>query len=133
MSAGKIMNILREKDIKKAANLLGIEELMLKRLNDQRLLNSEYIRELLIRTDYEKLTRGLKYLIDQKDAYTFPEIKKALVKEYGVTMNMLNNILHGQKNANMYFCKKCGFRISKKTYARTGGLCSNCFSDTLEL
>ena len=128
----RIQNILRDKDIKKASNLLGIDELTLKRLNDQRLLNSEYIRDLIIRSDYEKLVRGLRYLIDQENAYTFPEIKKALTKEYSVSMQTLNNILHGRTNANMHFCKKCGFRISAKTALRTGGLCSACFSDTLE-
>ena len=88
----RIQNILRDKDIKKASNLLGIDELTLKRLNDQRLLNSEYIRDLIIRSDYEKLVRGLRYLIDQENAYTFPEIKKALTKEYSVSMQTLNNI-----------------------------------------
>lgn len=131
--AERIELILRDKDIKKAANLLGIEEFVLKRLNDQRLLNAPYIRDTLIRSDYERLTRGLTYLVDQENEYTFPEIKKALCKEYSIKMNALNVILHGRQNGNMIFCKKCGFRISPKTANRTGGLCSSCFADTLDL
>ena len=132
-ASGKILNILRDKDIKKAANLFGIDEMTFKRMNDQRLLNSVYIREVLIRSDYEKLTRGLRYLVDQEGSYTFPEIKHALTREYGLSMPALNNILYGKANVNMVFCKKCGFRISNRTAKRTGGLCSACFADTLDL
>lgn len=132
MASERIENILREKDIKKASNLFGVDEMTFRRLNDQRLLNVSYIRDLLIRSDYEKLTRGLRYLIDQDNSYTYPEIKQALSREYGLSMNALNEILHGRQNAGMIFCKKCGFRISSQTAKRTGGLCSNCFADTLD-
>ena len=39
-----VTRILRDKDIVKASKLFGIEEAILKRLNDQHLLDSDYIR-----------------------------------------------------------------------------------------
>ena len=134
MESSRIAYKLRDKDIQKASVLFGIDEFVLKNMNDLCLLNAEYIRDRLIRHDYEKLTRGLKYLVDQNGAYTFPEIRAALVKEYNVTQRTLTSILHGKNNGNkMHFCKKCGMRTSKMTYERTGGFCSNCFAETLEL
>ena len=50
---------LRPKDLEKASELLGIELAILERFNSQRLLNVTYIRSLLIRADYERLTSGL--------------------------------------------------------------------------
>lgn len=133
MEASRILYKLRDKDIQKASVLFGVDEYALKTLNDLALLNSEYIRDKLIKNDYEKLTRGLKFLIDQNGAYTFPEIREALMKEYGVNSRTLNSILRGKNNSSLHFCKKCGIRVSSMTYKRTGGLCSNCFADTLEL
>jgi hypothetical protein len=133
MEANRINYKLRDKDIQKASALFGIDELIIRRMNDQCLLNAEYIRDLLIKSDYERLTNGLRYLIDQKNAYTFPEIKAALKKEYCISMQTLNSILHGRNNSNLCFCTKCGMRTSSLTYKRTGGLCSNCFAETLEL
>ena len=133
MRAPQVMRILRDKDIVKASKLFGIEEAILKRLNDQRLLDADYIRSLLIKSDYEYLTKGLKYLVDQENTYTFPEIMEALKKEYGVPKDELNAIIHGRRNVTMYFCRRCAIRITKATFNRTGGLCSNCFADTLNL
>ena len=128
-----VTRILRDKDIVKASKLFGIEEAILKRLNDQHLLDSDYIRCLLIKSDYEYLMRGLKYLVDQRGAYTTAEVMAALKKEYKVKDDELKAILHGNRNSTMYFCRKCGIRVTKNTHIRTGGLCNVCFADLLEL
>jgi len=131
--ANRILFKLRDKDIQKAGKLFGVDEVILKRLSDLNLLNAEFIRDSLIKSDYERLTNGLRYLVDQENAYTFPEIKEALKNEYGLSMQALNQVLHGRQNGNMFFCKKCGIRTSSMTYKRTGGLCSNCFAATLDI
>lgn len=123
---------LRPKDLEKASEMFGIELAVLDRLNSQRLLNATYIRNLLIRADYERLTSGLHWLEHQDKNYNFPEVMRALQREYNVSKPNLSKILHG-KNESILFCNRCGIRISKKCYDRTDGLCSNCYADTLEL
>lgn len=133
MEAPKIKYILREQDVLKASQIFGVDVMTIRKLNDQRLLNTEYIRDVLIRYDYDKLTMGCRYLVARNRAYTFPEVRQAIQQEYGISTKALNAILHGKNNKTMHFCKMCGQRVSGKTYMRTGGLCSNCHADTLEL
>lgn len=130
--ADTVQFTLRPKDLEKASELFGIELALLERLNSQRLLNATYIRNILIRADYERLTSGLHWLEHQDKKYNFPEVMRALQHEYNISKTNLNLILHG-KNESIMFCNRCGIRISKRTYNRTHGLCSNCFADTLEL
>ncbi len=130
--ASKIQHVLRDVDIQKASSLFDIDEATLHRLNDQFLLNVEYIREELIKHDWNKLVKGLKYLVDQNQGYTYPEVSKAVCDNYNISRRTLTNILKSNHNRNMVFCKRCGTRISKVLYERTGGLCSNCVAETLD-
>lgn len=130
--ADSVQFTLRPKDLEKASEMFGVDIAMLERLNAQRLLNATYIRNLLIRADYERLTSGLHWLEHQDKRYNFPEVMRALRQEYNVSKPVLTKILHG-RNESILFCNRCGIRITKKCYDRTGGLCSNCFADTLEL
>lgn len=130
--ADSIQHTLRPKDLDKASELFQIDRQLMERLNSQRLLNTEYIRNILIRADYERLTSGLHWLEHQNKNYKFPEVLRALRNEYNINKVTLNQILHG-KNESLVFCSRCGTRISKQCNARTGGLCSNCYADTLEL
>lgn len=123
---------LRPKDLEKASELFGIEQALLERLNSQRLLDATYIRNLLIRADYEKLTSGLHWLEKQDKKYNFPEVMRALQREYNINKKNLQSILHG-RNKSLLFCRRCGIKITKTMFNRTNGLCSNCFADTLEL
>ncbi len=123
---------LRPKDLEKASDMFGIEIATLERLNAQRLLNATYIRNLLIRADYERLTSGLHWLEHQDKTYNFPEVLRALSREYNISQQNLKDILHG-RNESLLFCNRCGKRIGKSQYNRTKGFCSNCFADTLEL
>lgn len=127
-----VQYILRPKDLKKASDMFGFEIATLERLNTQRLLNATYIRNLLIRADYERLTSGLHWLEHQDKNYKFPEVMRALQREYNISKQNLLGVLHG-RNESLYFCNRCGVRITKACYKRTGGLCSNCFADTMEL
>lgn len=130
--ADTVQRILRKKDLEKASSLFGIDMALLERLNSQRLLNATYIRNLLIRADYERLTSGLHWLEHQDKRYKFPEVLKALRNEYNVSEPNLRKILNG-KNESLLFCTKCGIRITKRVCERTNGLCSDCFAETLEL
>lgn len=130
--ADSIQYTLRPKDLDKASELFQIDKALMQRLNSQRLLNTEYIRNLLIRADYERLTSGLHWLEHQDKKYNFPEVMKALQREYNIDKKALQSVLHGRNEA-ILFCSCCGIRISRQVHARTNGLCSNCFADTLEL
>ncbi len=130
--ADTVQFTLRPKDLEKASDMFGIEIALLERLNAQRLLNATYIRNLLIRADYERLTSGLHWLEHQDKNYSFPEVLRALSREYNISQQNLKDILHG-RNESLLFCNRCGKRIGKSQYNRTKGFCSNCFADTLEL
>ena len=130
--ADSVQYTLRPKDLAKASELFGIELVLLDRLNSQRLLNATYIRNLLIRADYERLTSGLHWLERQDKNYNFPEVLRALCMEYNISMQNLKKVLHG-RNSSIHFCNRCGIRITKSCFQRTDGLCSNCFADSLEL
>lgn len=130
--ADTVQYTLRPKDLVKASDLFGIDIQTLERLNAQCLLNATYIRSVLVRADYERLTSGVHWLEHQDKDYRFPEVIRALQLEYNLSKANIKKILHG-RNESMVFCNRCGIRITKQCYNRTSGLCSNCFAATLEL
>lgn len=132
MNNSSVQYTLRQKDIEKAADMFGYDQAIFKQFNDQRLLNVEYIRALLIRMDFERLTSGLHWLEHNDKKYAYPEVMKALARNYGVTVKVIQQTLSG-KNEAIMFCSKCGIRINRQVSKRTGGLCSNCFADTIDL
>ena len=132
MDTSSVQYILRPKDIEKAAELFGYDQALLKQFNDQRLLNTTYIRALLIRLDFERLTSGLHWLEHNDKDYAYPEVMTALRRHYGISMKALQKIL-SSRNQKTLFCSKCGIRVSASTYERTGGLCPNCFADTIDI
>lgn len=134
MEAPKINYVLRERDILKASKIFGVEAAQIRVMNDLRLLNVEYMRDVLVRYDYESLTNGARsFLMESNRAYTFPEVRAAIQSEYGISAQTLNSILHGTNNKSMYFCKMCGKRITRKQYEATNGLCLTCSADTIGL
>lgn len=132
-SAPKIEHILREVDIRKASVIFEVDETILRLLNDKALLNAEYIRDSLIKYDYNKLIDGLELLADENKNYTYPEAIKAVCGEYHITKQALTQILRSRTNTNMLFCVKCGRRIQKVQYKRTKGLCEDCFAEKIGL
>lgn len=131
MEGVNIQYTLRPKDIQKASQIFNIEEAVLKQMNDMMLLNVDYIRSVLIKADFERLTSGMHWLEKNDRHYNYPEVQKALQREYNISAQAIQKIIYG-RNTKSVFCKKCGVRVSKSTYLRTGGFCSNCFADTLE-
>lgn len=132
MDTSSVQYTLRPKDIEKAADMFGYDQAIFKQFNDQRLLNTVYIRALLIRMDFERMTSGLHWLEHDDKNYSYPEIMKALAKNYGVDVKVIQRTLHGHSSA-ILFCSKCGIKVSHNTYKRTGGLCSSCFADTIDI
>lgn len=130
--ADTVQFTLRPKDMEKASDLFGEDMAVLERLNSKRMLNATYIRNILIRADYERLTSGLHWLEHQDKTYKFPEVIRALAREYNISQDSVRSILRG-KNESLLFCTRCGRRIGKTIYDRTDGLCSNCFADKMEL
>ncbi len=132
MDTSSVQYILRPKDIKKAASLFELSEEEIAKFNSLKLLNTQYIRLCLMRADYERLTNGLHYLEKSDTRYRYPEVMKAIAKEYGTNAKAVSRAIHEGDNA-MYFCQKCGCRIKKEQYIRGGGLCSNCLADLIDL
>lgn len=130
--ADSVQMILRPKDLEKASDLFQIDLALLERLNSQRLLNTIYIRNLLVKADYERLTSGLHWLEHENKNYKFPEVQRALKREYRLTDMELKSILVGRQDA-LFFCKRCGTRVTRKTFTRTAGMCPDCFAETIEL
>lgn len=131
--ANRIMYVLREKDIKKASVLFGIDEISLRTLNEKRLLNAEYIRECLIKNDFKKLTSGLELLAKDSKTYAYPEAIAAVCNEYGIAKSEFPKIYNSRINKHMLFCTKCGKRVTKVEYDKTNGLCGDCFALTIGL
>lgn len=133
MAASKILYILREKDIKKASVLFDVDEASLRLMNERRLLNTEYIRECLIKNDFKKLTNGLELLASENKTYTYPEAIAAVCNEYGVSRKAFTQLYNNRVNAGMIFCAKCGKRVTKQQFGKTNGLCEECFALTIGL
>ena len=134
MEAPKIKFILNEAQLEKFCNMFGLDIAAVEPLNSLACLNTEYIRDILIRADYDQLTRGIEYLQTVNRKYNYIEVTKALAKSYRLPQSTVNSILQGKNNSKtMQFCKRCGKRITGRTKERTGGLCSECMTDTLNL
>lgn len=131
--ASKIQYVLREKDIDKVAEVFGVDVASLRMFNDKRMLNVDYIRDRLIKYDYHKLTNGLRFLVDENKTYTYPEITAAICNNYNISKKAFNQIINSKINDNAVFCQRCGIRVSKQQYAKTNGLCENCFAMTIDL
>ena len=131
--APKIMYILRDKDIRLASKVFDIDEFSLRKLNDQRLLNVLYIRDMLVRYHYDRLTQGLSFKADKDKVYTKRQICRALMKEFKLSSKALDSILNGTNNKTMYFCNCCGMRITIYEHKKNGGLCSDCRGDMITI
>ena len=123
--------LLTDEMIAKASVVFDIEQATLKHLNDMGLLNTEYIRSTIIMRDYEKLTKGLTYLIDGSTTYTFGEIKKSIAAKYNVSEQLVTRIVNYPTQQGLFFCRKCGKIMKPSEYKRTGGICSKCFAKTI--
>lgn len=122
---------LREKDILKASQLIGVDAMTIRKLNDQNLLDTDAIRRMVIRYDYDRLVSGLKFIRDESGGrYTYNEILQALQKEYNISKPLVRRIVRSRKGGRG-FCRICGKEVEPKTLKRTGGMCSECFSQTI--
>lgn len=132
MDTSSVQYTLRPRDIEKASSLLELPMEELQHLNALRLLNTTYIRALLMRADYERLTDGLHFLEKADRRYRYLAAEKAIAREYGIGPKEASSIIHG-KDESIYFCKQCGIRISPAGYRDRNGLCKNCYIDSLGL
>lgn len=132
MDTSSVQYTLRPKDIQQASSLLELPVEELEKLNALKILNTSYIRTLLMRMDFEQLTHGLHYLEVADRHYRYPDVIKAIARKYGVGPKAVSMALHG-KDEKIYFCSRCGVRITSQGYRDRGGLCQNCYADTLEL
>ncbi len=121
--------VLREKDLLKACAIFDVPVNIMKKMNDQGLLDVELIRAYVIRQDFLNYQRYLKSLKSQR--YNEGEILIALKNEYRLTLQDVRDIVYRNYNRVGIFCKSCGVRISNLTARRTGGLCPDCNAETL--
>lgn len=133
MEAARINYILSEKQLAKFCNMFGIDLVCASALNEIACLNTDYIRDILVKYDYEELCHGIRYMSEIKPRYGFDDLAKALAKEYRTTPANIKSIVNGKENRNMCFCSKCGKRIKKFVFGKNNGLCTDCLVETLEL
>ena len=129
MTIPKVTEILREKDLMKASAIYEIPFDILKRMNDQCLLNVQLVKAEVIRQDYLNLKKYVRKNAGRK-WYGEKELLVSLSKEYSLHVNLIRDIVN-RNNGKMTFCKVCGKRISHAMYNRTGGLCQVCNADSL--
>lgn len=132
MDTSSVQYILRPKDVQKVASLLNMPQETILHFNELRLLNTSYIRSLLMRADFERLTYGVHRLGEEDRVYLYPEVVKAIAQEYGISAKECSKILHG-RDEEIFFCSKCGIRIPRKNMKSKQGMCSNCYVDTLRM
>ncbi|TGX80493.1 hypothetical protein E5358_12615 [Palleniella muris] len=125
--------LLTDEMILRAAAIFDLDEATLRRLNDMALLNTEYIRNAIIIRDYEKLTKGLLYLAQDNKAYTYSEIRQAIAKKYRVTPEQVSRQVSSKTKKGLFYCKECGKIMKEAEWKRTGGVCSSCFVDQIEM
>lgn len=133
MEAPRIKYVLTQDQINKFCEIMGLDQAIVEQLNAIYCLNTEYIRDLLIRHDYHELTRGIEYLQTIKKKYNYKEVKMALARAYRMPEAEINDAIQGKKNKDLHFCKECGKRITGQQARRTGDICSECFVDKLDL
>ena len=131
--AARIKYNLTEKQLLKFCDIFGLDLAAVAAVNAISCLNAEYIRDILIRYDYEDLKKGLTYIETIHKSYSYDELKAALAKAYGMPVHEVAKIIRNRTNSDMHFCKKCGKRINKTMLFRTDGLCSDCMANTLDL
>ncbi len=129
MAQKKIMEILREKDVVKASLIFDIPVDILKKMNEQGLLNAERIKAMVIKQDFLNYKRIIKQKYEGK--YEEGEILAALRKEYDVSLKEIRDIVYGNVNNLGIFCRCCGRRIGNLQAKRSGGLCISCNADSL--
>lgn len=129
----RIDAILREKDIQKAAEIFGLEEATIKKFNDLRLLNVEYIFECLVRYDYQKLSFGIKLSdLESNKKRMEQAIGLAIRKEYNISKKLYNSIINETTTRKkMFFCDRCGKRMSMAEYNSGDGICTTCKADDI--
>ena len=119
--------ILRDKDILKASAIFSIPVETIRQMSEQRLLDVDHIRRILMRQDYLNYKRYIK----DKKKYGEEEIIEAIVKDYKEPKKYVIDVVHKNQNKKQCFCRWCCKRITPAQAARTGGLCAECNSDTL--
>ncbi len=119
--------ILRPKDLVKVTAIFSIPLETLRQMNEQRLLDVEFIRKVLMRQDY----LNYKKYIKGKPKYGEEEIIEAIRRDYKETKKYVMDTVNKNHNKKMCYCKWCCKRITPAQAAKTGGLCADCNSDTL--
>lgn len=119
--------ILRPKDLVKVTAIFNIPLETLRQMNEQRLLDVEFIRKVLMRQDY----LNYKKYIKGKPKYGEEEIIEAIRRDYKETKKYVMDTVNKNHNKKMCYCKWCCKRITPAQAAKTGGLCADCNSDTL--
>ena len=133
MEAPRIKFVLTDEQIQRFSDMMGLDPTWVEALNAIACLNTEYIRDLLIRADFNQLTRGLQYIQTVKKSYNYKELRKALARKYNTSESKINEVIQGRNNSALHFCKRCGKRITGRTDQRTHGICTSCMVDELDL
>lgn len=133
MAEPRIQYKLTGEQLENFCDLAGVNIVTVNALNDLGCLNTNFIREILIREQYDNLCHGLRNIESTYKSYSYPEIKLALSRVWRLPPKTIDEILRNRKNSHLLFCKRCGKRITPSEAKRTGGLCKFCMAEKLDL
>lgn len=114
---------LTGKELSKLADIINVPEDILRKINELNLLSSSYVRRVVIRHDFERVS-ALK-------EYTKQQIMKAIAIEYNMTASNVETIIYNKKNNVKKYCQSCGNTVTNYKFTKNKGLCDNCLSQKL--
>lgn len=121
----KILHIqLTDREFQKIADEAGISQYVLQKLSSIGLLREPRMLDLLIRSDFKKISRTKNYRRSQ--------IITRLEMFYHVPRA---RVCAAISNAKFYrcYCEECGKMITKSEFNRNEGLCDTCVAASIEI
>ena len=118
--------ILSEKELGKLSTILEIPVEKLEKLYRAGALNTSGIRGMLIKSDYERLTKEYKQ-------YSKTQIISAIQKEYGISRSMVEMLIYNKQINPICKCSVCGKEITRYKFSKNKGICDECLIPQIPL
>lgn len=114
---------LTGKELSKLADIIDVPENILRKINELNLLSSSYVRRVVIRSDFER--------VSAMKQYTKQQIMKAIAIEYNMTASNVETIIYNKKTNVKKYCQSCGNTVTSYKFTKNKGLCDECLSKKL--
>ena len=107
----------------KVANIVGVPLEKVLEMRDIGIIDNRKCRDILVRKDYVTLRR--------RKMYTRNQIINRLSKLYNISENTILYVIRN-KPGYVYYCKRCGAKITQAKFINNSGLCDKCFPDSID-